>query len=79
MKVGILDAMDVETACPGCGRRLTLNLGQGRRTRRITCPGCGQAIDLKFVGDDLGNVDRAYRELEQEVRKLGGTIRITKR
>jgi len=76
--MGILDAMDVETACPGCGRRLTLNVGQAHRTRRTTCCGCGQVITLKFTGDDLGKIDRAYRDLEGQVRSLGGSIRIKK-
>lgn len=76
--MSLLDAMDVNAECPACGRAVTVNLGRGRRTRRITCPGCGQEITLRFTGDDLGNVDRAYHDLEQQVRKLGGTIRIEK-
>jgi transcription initiation factor IIE alpha subunit len=79
MKMSLLDAMDVDAECPACGRAVTVNLGQGRRTRRMTCPACGQQITLRFTGDDLENVDRAYRDLEQEVRKLGGTIHIKKR
>jgi transcription initiation factor IIE alpha subunit len=79
MKMSLLDAMDVNAECPACGRAVTVNLGRGRRTRRITCPGCGQEIKLQFAGDDLGKIDRSYRELEQQIRKLGGSTRMTKR
>ena len=76
--MSILDAMDVDVSCPGCGRQFTINIGQAHRVRRTTCPGCGESIKLQFAGDDLGKIERSYQDLEQQVRKLGGTIDIRK-
>ena len=49
--------------CPHCHERLDLTVGELRDTPTVRCPHCEALIDVR-------DVDRAFTELEKQLREL---------
>ena len=61
--------MNVQIACPKCGRKRELALSEMSAGSAIACEGCGQLI--RFKGADTAKVEQAIDELQA---KLGGIV-----
>ena len=66
--------MNVEIACPKCGKRQTLTLAEMSAGKATACEGCGELI--RFKGADTAAVQQAIDELQA---KLGGTAKLNVR
>ena len=66
--------MNVEIACPKCGKRQTLALADMSAGKATACEGCGELI--RFKGADTAAVQSAIDELQA---KLGGTAKVNLR
>ena len=66
--------MNVEIACPKCGKRQTLALAEVSAGKATACEGCGELI--RFKGADTAAVQQAIDELQA---KLGGTAKLNVR
>ena len=66
--------MNVEIACPKCGKRQTLALADMSAGKAAACEGCGELI--RFKGADTAAVQSAIDELQA---KLGGTAKVNLR
>jgi len=66
--------VNVEIACPKCGKRQTLALAEVSAGKATACEGCGELI--RFKGADTAAVQQAIDELQA---KLGGTAKLNVR
>ena len=66
--------MNVEIACPKCGKRQSLALADISAGKATACDGCGELI--RFKGADTAAVQNAIDELQG---KLGGTAKVNVR
>ena len=66
--------MNVEIACPKCGKRQTLALAEVSAGKATACEGCGELF--RFKGADTAAVQQAIDELQA---KLGGTAKLNVR
>lgn len=67
------DDLDFPVECPNCKRELTKKLGRLYRDKRIDCPACGP---IEITGDGLRRIETAFKDLQRQFSKLGGTIKI---
>jgi len=63
--------MNVQIACPRCGRKRELALSQMSAGNAIACEGCGQLI--RFKAADTAKVEQAIDALQA---KLGGSANV---
>ena len=66
--------MNVEIACPKCGKRQSLALAEISAGKATACDGCGELV--RFKGADTAAVQNAIDELQG---KLGGTAKVNVR
>ena len=64
----------MEVSCPECGRTIRIRLRDIQNKRVVTCPG-GHRVQLEEEGHGIRDADRAMRDLERKLKKLGGTIK----
>jgi len=66
--------VNVEIACPKCGKRQTLALADISAGKASACEGCGELI--RFKGANTAAVQNAIDELQA---RLGGTAKVNMR
>jgi DNA-directed RNA polymerase subunit RPC12/RpoP len=66
--------MNVQIACPKCGRKRELGLAEMSAGSAVACEGCGQLI--RFKGADTAKVEQAIDELRA---KLGPGVNVNVR
>lgn len=64
----------VNLYCPKCNYPIGVFLAQIRREESVICTKCEAQIQLEVSGDNLGDVQRALRDLEDQLKNLGGEI-----
>lgn len=61
----------IETECPECGSRLRFTLADIAAQRTVRC-GQGHAVKLEDQGGGARKVDKALKDLERSIKRLGG-------
>ena len=73
--MGILDEMKIDIQCPECKRKFQVTLDQVHKESNVTCPGCRKQIKLKSEGDDLGKVDKSFKDLQKTIKDLNKKLK----
>ena len=66
--------MNVQIACPKCGRKRALALAEMTEGGAVACEGCGQLI--RFKGANTAAVQQALDELQAKVGNAKVNIRV---
>jgi uncharacterized Zn finger protein len=66
--------VNVQIACPKCGRKRELPLAEMTEGSAVACDGCGEL--MRFRGANTAAVQQAIDELQA---KLGGTAKLNVR
>jgi hypothetical protein len=64
----------VDVSCPECGRSIRVRLRDIKHGRLVTCAG-GHRVQLEEQGHGIRDADRAVRDLERSLEKLGGKLK----
>jgi DNA-directed RNA polymerase subunit RPC12/RpoP len=75
--VGILDEIKkpIPIQCPECKKEFQVTLEQFRKESTVTCPGCRKPITLNINGDDLGKVDKSFKDLQKTINDLNKKLK----
>lgn len=69
-----IDDIFVNLYCRNCHYPVGVFLSQIRREETVVCTKCESEIQLKVTGDNLGDVQRGLKDLEDQLNNLGGEI-----
>ena len=67
-------AQTVDIECPQCRVKVSARLRDIEQGRTVRCSR-GHEIRLKDEGRGLAKIDRAFKDLERSVKRVGGTLR----
>ena len=63
----------MDVPCPDCGQSIRVRLRDIQNRRLVTCSG-GHRVQLEEEGHGIRDMDRAMRDLERSLKKLGGKM-----
>lgn len=71
----LLGDQQIELECPGCNRAFKVKFKDiSRDGAKMRCPGCGRDIAISHSAESqrtLRNVNKALRDLERSLKRLG--------
>lgn len=70
----MLENMEIDLTCPGCGHQIKKSLGWLDSNSKLTCV-CGADITLK-KDESFRKFTREVEGLDREIKKLNQTIRL---
>lgn len=72
---GMLDNVQIDIACPKCGRKFKERLGRLQNNPLLHCSGCGSEIQINASGkgglsEGMKSVDKSFSQLQSALKKL---------